>query len=133
MIGSYLCLLKARRGLGLALGSIAAFMFQGGTSMADDPRKIAEARAACIGLAKSYAEKENQKNLILGDTSNVNSDWTDNVFEFKWSQSLQPEQVYCKGDANERVITHLFVRGASLACNLASNDPRLTSHCAIKY
>lgn len=117
----------------MALGSIAALMVQGGASMADDPRKIAEARAASIGLAKSYAEKENQKDLILGDTSNVNSDWTDNVFEFKWSQSLQPEQVYCRGDANERVITHLFVRGTSLARNHPSNDPRLTSPCAIKY
>jgi hypothetical protein len=133
MTRSYLYLLKAREGTALALGSIAALMVQGGASMADDPRKIAEARAACIGLAKSYAEKENQKDLILGDTSNVNSDWTDNVFEFKWSQTVQPEQVYCRGDANGRVITHLFVRGTSLACNHASNDPRLTSPCAIKY
>jgi hypothetical protein len=133
MTRSYSYLLRARGGAGLALGSIAALLVQGGASMADDPGKIAEARAACVGLAKSYVQRENEKDLILGDTSNVNSDWTENVFEFKWSQSLQPEQVYCRGDANERVITHLFVRGTSLACNHASNDPRLTSPCAIKY
>ena len=52
--------------------------------MADDPREKLRRGQRASDSCEVVAEKENQKNLILGDTSNVNSDWTDNVFEFKW-------------------------------------------------
>jgi hypothetical protein len=116
------------RRAGLASGLMPALLIWSGVAVADDPKKIAEARAACIKLAKTHLSVTSpQDGSVFDDASNDSSDWTDNVFQFRWKTAT------CRGDANERKITHLYVRDAVLACRDPSNDPRLTSSCALRY
>jgi hypothetical protein len=116
------------RRAGFTSGVMPALLLWSGVAVADDPKKIGEARAACIKLAKTHLSVTSpQDSSVFDEASNDSSDWTDNVFQFRWKTAT------CSGDANERKITHLYVRGATLACRDPSNDPRLTSSCALRY
>lgn len=99
----------------------------GGAALADDAAKITQAQAACIKLTKAHLSAVSARNdIVFDDAANVSSDPSENVFEFHW------EMAFCKGDANRRKITQLFVRDETLACKI-STDPRLTASCELDY
>jgi hypothetical protein len=116
------------RRAGVASSLMPVILIWGGVAAADDPRKIAEARAACNKLASVHLGIQSPQDVpVFDEASNDSSDWKDNVFQFRWKGAT------CRGDANERKITHLYVRDAALACRDPSDDPRLTSSCALGY